>query len=79
VPAALADYDRARRQRTQELVGASARVARLANSGNRGAAMLRDLVAWGLPTAAYLRATPTHSAGSRPPGRSWGSKVDKGK
>jgi hypothetical protein len=57
VPAALVDYDLARRARTPELVGASAHVVRLANTGNCGAAMLRDLVAWAVPTAAYLRAS----------------------
>lgn len=66
IPAALANYDRARRERTQQLVAASARAARLANAGNRGAAMLRDLVAWALPTAAYLRAS-ADTFGWQPP------------
>jgi 2-polyprenyl-6-methoxyphenol hydroxylase-like FAD-dependent oxidoreductase len=68
VPAALADYDRARRERTQELVRASARIARLANSGNAGAAWLRDLVARALPTTVYLRAS-ADTFGWQPPSR----------
>jgi 2-polyprenyl-6-methoxyphenol hydroxylase-like FAD-dependent oxidoreductase len=68
VPAALADYDRARRARTQELVRASARVAQLANTGNPGAAWLRDLVARLLRAAAYLRAS-ADTFGWQPPAR----------
>jgi 2-polyprenyl-6-methoxyphenol hydroxylase-like FAD-dependent oxidoreductase len=68
VPVALAAYDRTRRARTQQLVQASARVARLANTENRGGAWLRDLVAWVLPVAAYLRATD-ETFGWQPPAR----------
>ena len=68
VPAALADYDRARRERSQELVRASARIAQLANTGNPGAAWLRDLVARALPTTVYLRAS-ADTFGWQPPSR----------
>jgi 2-polyprenyl-6-methoxyphenol hydroxylase-like FAD-dependent oxidoreductase len=54
---ALADYDRARRGRTQSLVRASARVARLVNTANPVAVRLRDLVASLVPGAAFIRAT----------------------
>jgi len=66
VAAALSGFDRARRRRTQDLVRASARVARVVNTGNTTAAWLRDLVARALPTAAYLRATDDTS-GWQPP------------
>jgi 2-polyprenyl-6-methoxyphenol hydroxylase-like FAD-dependent oxidoreductase len=55
--AALAEYDRLRRPRTQRLVRASARVARLANARHRSTAWLRDAAARALPTSAYLSAS----------------------
>lgn len=54
---ALAEYDTERRARTQMLVQASARVARLANTANRAAAWIRDLIAGALPAAVFMRAT----------------------
>jgi 2-polyprenyl-6-methoxyphenol hydroxylase-like FAD-dependent oxidoreductase len=57
VSVALAEYDRERRGRTQALVHASARVARLANTASPALALLRDLVAGVLPAAVFLRAT----------------------
>jgi 2-polyprenyl-6-methoxyphenol hydroxylase-like FAD-dependent oxidoreductase len=66
--AAVAGYDQARRQRTQDLVRASARAGRPLNTRNRLAARLRDLVVWTLPAAAFLRAT-AGTFGWRPPAR----------
>jgi 2-polyprenyl-6-methoxyphenol hydroxylase-like FAD-dependent oxidoreductase len=66
VGAALSRYDLARRPRSQNLVRASARVARLANVHNAALTRLRDLAAWALPNAAFLRAT-NDIFGWRPP------------
>ncbi|MEN3615850.1 FAD-dependent monooxygenase [Plantactinospora sp. ZYX-F-223] len=66
--AALGGYDRARRKRSQDLVRVSARTGRLLMTANPIAARLRDLVAWSLPTAVFLRAT-AGTFGWRPPAR----------
>jgi 2-polyprenyl-6-methoxyphenol hydroxylase-like FAD-dependent oxidoreductase len=66
IGSALRGYDLARRPRTQNLVRASARVARLANTRNALGARLRDLAAWLLPNVAFLRATDD-IFGWRPP------------
>jgi 2-polyprenyl-6-methoxyphenol hydroxylase-like FAD-dependent oxidoreductase len=66
IGAALRCYDLARRPRSQKLVRASARVARLANVHDVAFARLRDLAAWMLPNAAFLRATDD-IFGWRPP------------
>lgn len=63
---ALAAYDRARRPRTQALVLASARVARIANARHRPTAWLRDTAARLLPTSAYLSAS-TNTFAWQPP------------
>jgi 2-polyprenyl-6-methoxyphenol hydroxylase-like FAD-dependent oxidoreductase len=55
VPRALAAYDAARRPRTQALVRASARVARVAQLAHPAATFLRDLAVRLTPSALYLR------------------------
>jgi 2-polyprenyl-6-methoxyphenol hydroxylase-like FAD-dependent oxidoreductase len=57
VPRALAAYDAARRPRTQALVRASARVARIAQLAHPAAALLRDLAVRMTPAALYLRSS----------------------
>jgi 2-polyprenyl-6-methoxyphenol hydroxylase-like FAD-dependent oxidoreductase len=57
VPRALAAYDAARRPRTQSLVRASARVARIAQLAHPAATLLRDLAVRLTPAALYLRSS----------------------
>lgn len=66
IGSALRGYDLTRRPRTQRLVRASSRVARLANAHNPIGAGLRDVAAWLLPNIAFLRATDD-IFGWRPP------------
>jgi 2-polyprenyl-6-methoxyphenol hydroxylase-like FAD-dependent oxidoreductase len=57
VPRALAAYDAARRPRTQSLVRASARVARIAQLAQPAAAFVRDLTVRLTPASLYLRSS----------------------
>jgi 2-polyprenyl-6-methoxyphenol hydroxylase-like FAD-dependent oxidoreductase len=57
VPRALTAYDAARRPRTQALVRASARVARIAQLAHPAATLLRDLAVRLTPTALYVRSS----------------------
>jgi 2-polyprenyl-6-methoxyphenol hydroxylase-like FAD-dependent oxidoreductase len=54
-PRALVAYDAARRPRTQALVRASARVARVAQLAHPAATFLRDLAVRLTPAALYVR------------------------
>jgi 2-polyprenyl-6-methoxyphenol hydroxylase-like FAD-dependent oxidoreductase len=56
VPAALARYDLARRERTQRLVRVSARVCRMAAGRNPVTAWLRDQLVGMIPAGVFLRA-----------------------
>jgi 2-polyprenyl-6-methoxyphenol hydroxylase-like FAD-dependent oxidoreductase len=57
VPRALAAYDAARRPRTQSLVRASARIARIGQLAHPAAALVRDLTVGLTPVALYLRSS----------------------
>jgi 2-polyprenyl-6-methoxyphenol hydroxylase-like FAD-dependent oxidoreductase len=57
VPRALAAFDAARRPRTQALVRASARVARIAQLAHPAATLLRDLAVRLTPAALYVRSS----------------------
>lgn len=67
VPAALADYDRTRRPRTQAMVRTSARVGRFTASWNPVLAVLRNALFRLLPTGAYLRASAAAFSWRPPP------------
>jgi 2-polyprenyl-6-methoxyphenol hydroxylase-like FAD-dependent oxidoreductase len=67
IPRALARYDAARRPRTQAIVRASARVARIAQLSHPVAATLRNLAARLTPAGVYLSSSePTLSWQPRP-------------
>jgi 2-polyprenyl-6-methoxyphenol hydroxylase-like FAD-dependent oxidoreductase len=62
VPRALAAYDLARRTRTQTLVRASARAARIAQLAHPAATLVSDLAVRLIAAALYLRSSePTLS------------------
>jgi 2-polyprenyl-6-methoxyphenol hydroxylase-like FAD-dependent oxidoreductase len=63
---ALAGYNADRRERTQKMVRASARVGRLMAGRTAIGAWLRDAITWALPAAAFMRATDD-AFGWRPP------------
>ncbi|WP_102143125.1 FAD-dependent oxidoreductase [Mycobacterium hubeiense] len=67
VPAALAQYDRIRRPRTQAMVRTSARVGRFTASWNPLLAVLRNALFRLLPTRAYLRASAAAFSWRPPP------------
>lgn len=67
IPAALVNYDRARRARTQRTVRISALWGRIAEQRNPVTATMRDAITRRIPPSLFLRAS-AETLGWRPPG-----------